>query len=297
MEIRKRIYETICWFDLFDRPLLGMEVYKYLFKNDSDLKNVRKNLRKMIGTDLSRKGNLYCLKGREEIFDIFKKRQVFSKKKWRRAKFVGMLLRKVPFVRGVAVSQSLAIDNAKEKSDIDLFIITAKNKLWTSRALVNLMLDTFRLRSLKSKAPICPSFLIVRDSLDLGGAALKPKDIYLAYWVASLRPLFGKEIFKEFLRENKWIRQYFLKVKELDNSPIKLNWFLFIAQKMLEVIFWPLSLFENRLRELQIKKIKKYARKTKNQMLELDKEMAKIHYNDKRSFYLEEWQRKIKGYS
>lgn len=297
MEIRKRIYEAICLFDLLDRPLSDLEVRRYLIEAKTDIKLVRKNLRRMIGKNLSRKGNLYAIKGREEIFDIYKKHKVVSKKKWRKAKFVGMMLRKMPYVRGVAVSQNLALDNAKETSDIDLFIITAKGKLWTARLFINLMLDLSRLRNPKSKTPICPNFLVSRNSLNLEKVTISPKDIDLARIVVSMRPLFGEELFIRFLKENKWARFIFPNVKELTPNKIKLNLFLWLAQKILEVIFWPLSLFEKKLMRAQIKKLEIIAKKSKNPMLVLNEEMAKMHYIDMREHYLKEWQRRVKSYS
>jgi hypothetical protein len=297
MEIRKRIYETICLFDLFDRPLSDLEVHRYLIELKIDIKLVRKNLRRMIGKDLSRKGNFYCLRGQEELFDIYKKRKAVSKMKWRKAKFVGMVLRKMPYIKGVAVSQNLALDNAKETSDIDLFIITAKGKLWTARLFVNLILDLFRLRNSKSKTPICPNFLISKDSLSLEKVTINSKDIDLARIVVSMRPLFGAELFSRFLKENKWARFMFPNAKELVSTKIKINELLWLAQKILEVIFWPLSLFEKKLMKAQIKKLETIAKKSKNPMLMLNEKMAKMHYIDMREHYFKEWQKRVKSYS
>ena len=53
------------------------------------------------------------------------------------AKKVSNLLIRFPFVKGIAISGSLSKNFADEDSDIDLFIVTAKNRLWIARTLMH----------------------------------------------------------------------------------------------------------------------------------------------------------------
>ncbi|NTU69930.1 hypothetical protein HGB13_03880, partial [bacterium] len=120
----------------------------------------------------------------------------------------------------LAITQNLAIDNAKKTSDVDLLIITSKNKIFIARFCVNIFLDIFGLRKVKNKNRICPNFFISEDSLDTSKVAIKD-DTYLAFWVSSLRPIYNQKLFNKFKNENKWANKYF------PNSEYKSNITLF----------------------------------------------------------------------
>ncbi len=296
MEIRNQILKTICWFDLFDRPVSDKEINKYLIKQKSNLKNLRRVLRKMIGKEVSRKGFYYCLKGREKLFEIFKERRKISEKKWKKAKRVSVLLRVLPFIKAAAVTQNLAINNSKSKSDIDFFIITSKNKLWTTRGILNLKLDALRLRNQKKDTPICPNFLISSNRLGLEDLKVDEEDIYLAFWLNSLKPIFGRKYFEKILKENRWTKRIMPNIKTRKINNLKFNWLYFIIQKTFEIVFFvPSVLLENQLMKAQIKKIESFAKNKKGKSLFLDKNTAKIHYEDKRLDYLNKWERLVKS--
>jgi len=123
--------------------------------------------------------------------------------------------RYVPGILGIAVCNSLAMNSAHETSDIDLFIITKQNRLWTARICMTLLLTLTRQRKTSKHHAwkFCLSFFITEDNLSLETIAIE-NDIYLSYWINTLRPIVNRQnIFWEFLKVNKTLTEFFPKVK------------------------------------------------------------------------------------
>lgn len=165
-DIRRAVIKTLAYFDLFDYPLTDWEIYKYLWVKDLEVKGVNYiDVKRILDNglpDIQRKEGFYFLDGRKHLVSLRKQRQNIANKKYKKVRWAMKILSAMPFVRMLAVCNSLAYDNARDESDIDLFIITAKNKIWTSRFYANLLLRVFNLRPKKDdkKDKICLNFFI-----------------------------------------------------------------------------------------------------------------------------------------
>ncbi len=117
----------------------------------------------------------------------------------------------------VALCNSRAMGEANENSDIDLFIITKKNALWTGRFLVTLFSALLGVRRKnthgltkgtpeyikKTKNRFCLSFFITEEYLNLSDIRLKPRDPYLDRWMETLIPLVNKNnVYERFIKAN-----------------------------------------------------------------------------------------------
>ncbi len=138
-------------------------------------------------------------------------REKYSQKKLKIAKKSATLLSKIPTVLFVGVTGSLAMMNADKNSDIDLLIITRKNTLWTTRALVYGLLRVmcYQLRKPEQKNEkdkLCLNMWLDETSLVW---EKKDRNIYTAHEIAQIVPLINKSnIYEKFLFENKWILNY-----------------------------------------------------------------------------------------
>ncbi|WP_182921335.1 nucleotidyltransferase domain-containing protein [Pedobacter planticolens] len=118
-----------------------------------------------------------------------------------KAKAVGQLLIKFPYVRGIGISGSLSKNFADENSDIDLFIITKKNRLWIARTLMHLFK---KLTFLVNKQHYyCMNYYIDEEQLEI-----VEKNIYTAIEVVTLIPLQGDGAFASFYSANAWTKDY-----------------------------------------------------------------------------------------
>jgi predicted nucleotidyltransferase len=117
------------------------------------------------------------------------------------AKKVSNLLVRFPFVKGIAISGSLSKNFADEDSDIDLFIITSKNRLWIARTLMHCFKKLTFL--VKREQYFCMNYYIDEEELQI-----REKNIYTAIEIATLIPIHGDTTFEQFYMVNNWYRNY-----------------------------------------------------------------------------------------
>lgn len=115
------------------------------------------------------------------------------------------MFRYIPGIQCICICNSLAMNACHENSDIDLFIITQKNRLWTARVFTTLLLTILgqRKTSKHHAGKFCLSFFISEEDLKLEDIAIK-NDMYLSYWAATLKPLINRnKTFERFMKANK----------------------------------------------------------------------------------------------
>jgi hypothetical protein len=120
---------------------------------------------------------------------------------WRIARFVGRAISHVPFVRGIFVSGQLCRYIADEKSDIDYFVVTEPGRLWIVRTMFLLIRVVFLFNNRKY---LCANYYVSTDNL-----RIRDRKLYVACEVASVKPLFGSEVYSRFLSENRWISSFY----------------------------------------------------------------------------------------
>ncbi len=112
------------------------------------------------------------------------------------------LLGKIPWIKLLAVTGSVASFNAEEQDDLDIFVVTQKGRLWLTRGFVFLVL-----KLLGELGTICPNIFVSEDNLAWED---KRRNLYVAHEIAQMYPLINRDnIYFRFLEANKWIFEYF----------------------------------------------------------------------------------------
>lgn len=211
---QRAILAAIIYFNLFDYPLTATEAWKYLWQPEKvpGLFEVIDALEELEKEGRVASGNgFYFLPGREALIKTRNLRHVIAYRKWRKALRIIRILRIFPHIRMIAVANTLAYDNADEESDIDLFIVTAKGRVWTARFFVVLFLQLFGLRPTAKtrRDKICACFFVDEDHLDIANFALPgASDVYLHYWIATLWPLYNPVgVYEKFFTANAWVQK------------------------------------------------------------------------------------------
>jgi hypothetical protein len=224
----RSVFHTLAYADVFDYPLTAHEVYLYLPSVNASFEDVNQVLADE--TLFSNVENYYTLRGREEIVGIRKRRAEFAGRLWPKAARYGRIIAMLPFVRMVAVTGSLAMNNTDEGKDIDYMIVTAPNHLWTCRALSLLVARLAKLKGIN----LCPNYLITTNALEL-----EERSLYVAHELAQMIPLSGTEIYDEIRRLNDWMADYLpnsLMAPEMADC-VKLVQKRSVIQKVLEILF------------------------------------------------------------
>jgi predicted nucleotidyltransferase len=200
-EIKENILATLAYFDLFNYPLTRAEVYLFL-KNKYRYDEFDDALKSLLESGIIHQfDKYYTLKN--DHYPIIRRNEGNKKATGliKIAEKVGNILIRFPYVRGVAISGSLSKNFADEFSDIDLFIITAKNRLWIARTIMHCFK---KLTFLVNKEHyFCMNYYVDEQQLEIA-----EKNIYTAIEIGTLIPLQGDIAFEQFYNANAWIRNF-----------------------------------------------------------------------------------------
>jgi hypothetical protein len=177
------------------------EVYRYLAGVDAPLSSVQGALEngRQLAHLLARKRGYVTLAGREAIVETRLYRESISARMWRKGQRYGRAIASLPFVRLVAVTGTLAVNNVTPGQDIDYLIVTAPRRVWLARFFVLALVHLGRLE----KLTICPNYVFSRDVL----TQFEPS-FFAAHELAQMIPLFGLDTYQELLRANAWAQAY-----------------------------------------------------------------------------------------
>ena len=196
-ETVRAVFHTLAYADVFDYPLTAPEVYRYLTSTTATMQEVQHALSD--DSHFSQVEGYFTLRAREEIVETRKRRAKIAARLWRKATRYGRIIARLPFVRMVAVTGSLSMNNAEEGKDIDYMIVTEPNHLWTCRALSLLIARIAKLEGVQ----LCPNYLVTIHALELN-----ERSLYVAHEVTQMIPISGVEIYEDIRRCNDWIHDY-----------------------------------------------------------------------------------------
>lgn len=197
ISLERAILEALVYSDIFDYPLRFEELYKYL-----SVPIVRSDLTSYLtgysGMVEFHKG-YYHLKGRENLINQRNRREIASRHLLNRAIWFGRILGSLPFIRMVALTGSLALQNCDESADIDYLLVTAHGRVWTARAFVLLI---GRITALFGKV-ICPNLIISDQALEW-----HQQDAYSAHELCQMIPISGHEVYIRLRQINSWTNTF-----------------------------------------------------------------------------------------
>jgi hypothetical protein len=116
----------------------------------------------------------------------------------------------------VAVTGSLAVNNADEGKDIDYMLVTKPGYLWTCRAMTILVARIAKLEGVN----LCPNYLITENAF-----ALTARSLYTAHELVQMIPLSGREVYTEMRRLNAWTADYLPNAKGVPEGYVMLSTF------------------------------------------------------------------------
>ena len=287
------ILTPLIFFNIFDFPLTAVEAWQWQYKEKMELHEIVTTLNRMVDSGvLESKQGFYFLPGKEE--NVIKRLNNYNiaEKKYKKVRKICRSLALMPFVRMIAVCNTLAYSNANKNSDIDLFIITAKNKIWIARFFCIALLKLFGLqpdpKNMQDK--FCLSFFVTEDAMNLKNYLLPEKDgwpdIYFLYWFITLYPVYDqKNFFEKLWQENDWIKQFFPHANPAQANmrrTIKLNKFWQIIKKIQE--FKSKTLGNTLYKKIQLRILPKNLKEMANidTRVIINDQVLKFHDNDTR---------------
>jgi predicted nucleotidyltransferase len=215
---------SVFYHNIFDFPLTFSELVKWKAGGISK-----------VNCDTDFKNGFYFVKGRDGL--IYKRavRKRISQKKTESAQKAAKVISLIPYIKMVGLTGSLAMENADEKSDIDLIIITKKGHLWSSRFFVYLILKFMDFDIRKPKKSEQKDKLCLNMWLDESDLMWKKSDrnFYTAHEILQIIPLEERgDTLTLFLIKNKWVLDFWPNVTQIRENKIssyaKLNKLSFV---------------------------------------------------------------------
>ena len=142
------IIRTLAFFDIFSFPLTSLEIFKWLNVTDDSASATDQPLLtqpyfysevqqalNQLPDKIQSKNGFYFLAGRSELINQRLKKYGYAANKFKRALGFSRIFSVIPYIKMIAVCNTLAYGNSSQAGDIDLFIIAQKNRLWLTRFL------------------------------------------------------------------------------------------------------------------------------------------------------------------
>ena len=191
------------------------------------------------------------------------------------------------------------MDNAKEDGDIDLFIISKANRVWTSRFISVLFAKILNLRPKENnkKNKICLSFYIDENNMNIESIS-KEHNIHFIYWLSQIVPIYDENnYFSIFFKENNWIKKYLKNIfeyntgykRKIENTKIKS-----IIRNISD--HFSSDFLENILKKFQFKTFNKEIKNKLNLNDDVfcNNNIIKLHTKDRREEYANKFEKRIK---
>ncbi len=302
--VARGILGTLAYFDQFEYPLTREELWRWWYGPgepapdraafDSELASLLASGR------VNAAGDFFILSGRQAIVTTRAARLDSNRLKWQRAERAARAAQSVPFVRFFGVCNTVAINNGRPESDVDVFIVVRGNRLWLTRFLVTAIVSLLGIRRTGKKIAdrVCLSFFVTDRALDFSPLLLKPSDPYFAFWVDQLVPLYDPDnLLGEIRRQNLWVRRLLPNAFVVTPRPRIFSYRAATVKR-----FWELFLggfigtaLESAERTLQQGRMRLTARTSPTRKVVISDDVLKFHEEDRREQYNQRFRDRLAG--
>ena len=286
--------KPILYADIFDYPLTFEEIYRF-----SEFKTTPQDLKTLLAEAVRKKriiqlDGFYSLYDRPNLAAKRRERWDAAQVLWPKARYYGRWIASLPFVRMVAVTGSLAVENPRDDvDDIDYLIITRPGRLWLCRAFIILMV---RLGYLKG-VHLCPNYLLTENIL-----YFENNNLFIAREMLQMAPIYGEAVYLDMRRLNDWVTDYLpqgtgLNLSKMDDhlSPLQ-HRFKIIGEFVLGGLLG--NIIEKPLQKFQITKHTKLAqsRGAADKVI-FTPDQCKGHYDGHNSRVMHAYRNRLKKYN
>ncbi len=208
--MQKQVDRVIRYFAYFDYAPNFEQIYTFLGWQTTR-SNLQKALDNLIKQNrLLKRADLYTPREYLSKLTDQKKRLRISKAKIRKLRPFLRLILLFPQIKLLALSGSVAMMSAKKDDDIDLFVITAKNRLWTGRFITVLIASLFGRRKFNdphTSDKLCLNLFFDEKNLKISA---EKRTYYVAHEVLQMKPIIDKNsTYKCFIEANNWVFKLF----------------------------------------------------------------------------------------
>lgn len=215
LALMKACVLALAYTDQFAFPLTTQEVRRRLVGFKASEAEVLSALESLAAKKVVvRDGQYWRLRVGRANVQLRQARDKLSTARWQEVAKLEKTIGWIPWVRGLAVTGSLAMNNLRSHSDIDLMVVTAPRRLWLTRVLVSLFsLVAGRRRTWRGSEADSWCFNLWLEETALSLPDYK-RNLYTAYEICQAKWVMDREQLRaKFYEHNSWVRsilpQYF----------------------------------------------------------------------------------------
>jgi len=196
--LEEAIFYTLSYADVFNYPLTLAELHRYLVGWRISLADLAVAIRKVPGIVVQ--DGYYALRNHEAIIPLRRHREQIAAQMWPRALAYGAKIARLPYVRMVALTGALAVQNVDPGDDYDYLIVTTPGRVWVTRLLV---IQLVVKPAARRGDTICPNYILSEAAM-----ALPERDLFHAHEIAQMIPLYGLPVYEHFRQANAWTEDF-----------------------------------------------------------------------------------------
>ena len=195
------VLRSVVYASLFDYPLEPAQLEASLMGVGAPAAAIERWWREseLLQATIEYRDGLYFPAGRSDLVGTRSRREAVSRELLDRDRRLLSFVANMPFVRMVALSGSLAHLNAEGAADLDLFVITAPQRVWSVVVATVLLAKVLGWRK-----RLCMNYVVSEHAL-----AIEPRDLFSANQIIHLRPISGHAVFERFVESNAFVRQIY----------------------------------------------------------------------------------------
>ena len=226
------VLRSVVYASLFDYPLtLGQLESSLGVRAAAEIIESWWRSSELLQSTVEYRDGLFFPAGRGDLIATRARREVVSRELLESDQRVLATVSKMPFVRMVALSGSLAHLNAEGSADLDLFVITAPNRVWLVTVA---LLVIARLRGWRKR--LCLNYVISERAM-----TIEPRDLFSANQIIHLRPITGDAVFARFVKSNGFVREFY------PNFELETENCMPSSRKPLEALLFPVAALAERV--------------------------------------------------
>jgi hypothetical protein len=275
--------QSVVYASLFEYPLTLAQLQESLIGERADTQALETwyECSPTLQAAIEREEGYYFPRGRRDLLATRHGREATSRRLLRDHERPLALVMRMPFVRMVAISGSLAHLNAERGADLDLFVIAAPHRVW-SVTVTTLLIA----RCLGWRDRLCLNYVVSEHAL-----MVSPADLFSANQIVHLQPLSGAAVYRRFLDENRFVERFYpnFRPRPLARSGERGGW----LGQALELLFdWTIApLYESACRALYRWHLRRRAHTWRSRdQVRLETECLKLHTHSHRREVMEQFE-------
>jgi hypothetical protein len=202
--IEQGILYALSYADIYDYPLTLPQLHRYLVGIPATMAEVASVVEGSTWSrrQLVKQGPYYMLHGRESLAELRRQRTVNAHKMWIRARYFARAIADIPFVKMIALTGALTMDNVESGDDFDYLIVTEAGNLWLARFLIVQLIVK---PALRKGEEVCPNYIVTERALVFDQ---HEQDLYHAHELTQMVPMYGEPIYSRLRAANRWTDRF-----------------------------------------------------------------------------------------